>query len=97
MQVAVIDERNITREPKRAKDRCLGIAGVETIDLVQRRFDGQRAVMRDRGGAAKMFIALKHQNLVSGAADQRRRGQAAEPGSDHDGIEVAGHPINPPL
>src|ERR1700682_855946 len=53
MQVADIDERNIAIDAQRAQDRRLGIAGVETVDLVQRRLDRKRAVMIDRRGPAK--------------------------------------------
>jgi hypothetical protein len=93
MQIADIDEWNIAGEPQRAQDRYLGVAGVETVDLVQRCFDGKHAMMIDRGGATEICIALEHQDLVSGAGKQRRRRQATESGSDRNGIEVAGHPL----
>ena len=79
VQVADIDELDIAIDAERAQDRSLGIAGVETVDLVQRRFDGKCAVVVDRGGAAKIVVALQHQNLVAGAGKQRRRGQPAQP------------------
>ena len=64
MQGTDIDEGNIARSILGTRRiPPFGIAGVEAIDLVQRRFDGKRAAMIDRGGSAKFRAAPEHQNL----------------------------------
>jgi hypothetical protein len=67
VQVADVDERDVAIDAERAQDRCLGIVAVQTVDLVQRRFDAERAVPIDRRRSAETGVALEHQDLVAGA------------------------------
>jgi len=90
VQVADVDEWDII-EPKRAQDRPFRVLRIETVDLVKRSLDGQRAAAIDRRGAAEMRIALEHQHPVPGTGVERRGGQAAEPGSDDNRAELPRH------
>ena len=91
VQVADVDERDVTIKAERLQDRRLWIIRIEPIDLMQRSLDCKGAMPIDRRRSAKILVSFEHQNPVPGSRIQCPGGQAAKPGADNDRVELSGH------
>jgi hypothetical protein len=91
VQIADVNERDVAIETERSQDRRLRVLGIESVNLVERSLDGKCTMPIDGRGAAKIVVTLQDQYPVSGAGIERSGGQAAQAGSDYDGVELPGH------
>ena len=70
------------------EDAVLHVARMSRVGgLVKRSLDRQRADAINGGCAAEAEIALEQQDGVAGLRELRARGQSAQAGADHDGVE----------
>jgi len=58
--IADIDKFEITVEAKGLQGWKFRIVLIETVHLMQRGLDGERAMLEHRGGAAERLVALEH-------------------------------------
>ena len=90
-QVVDIDEGDRAIEAEKSQDRDLRILGIESIDLVERGFNCECAMLIEGSGSAEFLVSLKHEDPVPGLRVNRAGGQAAKPGAYYDRIELPGH------
>ena len=92
VQVAHVDERDVAIETERSQDRRFRILGIESVDLVERSLDGKCTMLIDGRSAAEILVALEYKDLVPSSAIDCPGDQAAKPRTNHDGVELSGHP-----
>jgi|SRR5215467_331783 hypothetical protein len=89
------DERHIRTKAEGAQNRPLWVFGIEAVDFVEGRLDGEGSVSIDCRGSTAMLIALEHQDLVPGTRVQSSGSEPAKSGPDDDGVESSWHRHNP--
>jgi hypothetical protein len=70
--------------------QVLRIIGIESVDLMERSFDGKPAMSIDRCSSAETMVTFEHQDPVPGSGIERPGGQPTKPGANHDRVESRG-------